>query len=37
MTTFVYKPHWPGLSHADAMRQLEQFGTAVIPALGASV
>jgi alkanesulfonate monooxygenase SsuD/methylene tetrahydromethanopterin reductase-like flavin-dependent oxidoreductase (luciferase family) len=33
MTTFVYKPHWPGLSHADAMRQLEQFGTSVLPAL----
>jgi alkanesulfonate monooxygenase SsuD/methylene tetrahydromethanopterin reductase-like flavin-dependent oxidoreductase (luciferase family) len=37
MTTFVYKPHWPGLPHADAMRQLEQFGTQVIPALTAGV
>jgi alkanesulfonate monooxygenase SsuD/methylene tetrahydromethanopterin reductase-like flavin-dependent oxidoreductase (luciferase family) len=33
MTTFVYKPHWPGLSHADAMRQLEEFGTSVLPQL----
>ena len=22
MTHFIYKPHWPGLSHADAMAQL---------------
>jgi len=31
MSHFVYKPHWPGLSHRDAMEQLEQFGTEVIP------
>jgi alkanesulfonate monooxygenase SsuD/methylene tetrahydromethanopterin reductase-like flavin-dependent oxidoreductase (luciferase family) len=33
MTHFVYKPHWPGLRHAEAMAQLEQFGTQVIPEL----
>lgn len=33
MTHFVFKPHWPGLPHAEAMRQLERFGTAVVPAL----
>ena len=33
MTHFVYKPHWPGLSHADAMAQLEEFGTTVVPEL----
>lgn len=33
MTHFVYKPHWPGLSHRDAMAQLELFGTRVIPAV----
>ena len=33
MTHFVFKPHWPGLPHADALRQLELFGTAVLPAL----
>ena len=27
MTHFVYKPHWPGLPHRDAMAQLEEFGT----------
>jgi alkanesulfonate monooxygenase SsuD/methylene tetrahydromethanopterin reductase-like flavin-dependent oxidoreductase (luciferase family) len=37
MTHFVYKPHWPGLSHVDAMRQLEQFGTDVMPALRTGV
>jgi alkanesulfonate monooxygenase SsuD/methylene tetrahydromethanopterin reductase-like flavin-dependent oxidoreductase (luciferase family) len=33
MTHFVYKPHWPGLPHRDAMAQLEQFGTAIVPEL----
>jgi alkanesulfonate monooxygenase SsuD/methylene tetrahydromethanopterin reductase-like flavin-dependent oxidoreductase (luciferase family) len=33
MTHFVYKPHWPGLSHRDAMQQLEQFGAHVMPLL----
>ena len=33
MTHFIYKPHWPGLSHADAMAQLEEFGTKVLPEL----
>ena len=27
MTTFMFKPQWPGLEHRDAMRQLERFGT----------
>jgi alkanesulfonate monooxygenase SsuD/methylene tetrahydromethanopterin reductase-like flavin-dependent oxidoreductase (luciferase family) len=35
MTHFVYKPHWPGLPHAEAMRQLELFGTEVMPLLAA--
>jgi hypothetical protein len=35
MTHFVYKPHWPGLPHRDAMAQLEEFGTTVIPELRA--
>jgi alkanesulfonate monooxygenase SsuD/methylene tetrahydromethanopterin reductase-like flavin-dependent oxidoreductase (luciferase family) len=34
MTHFVFKPHWPGLPHAEAMRQLEIFGTSVAPAVG---
>lgn len=34
MTHFVFKPHWPGLPHAEAMRQLELFGTLVLPAVG---
>ncbi len=33
MTHFVYKPHWPGLPHRDAMAQLEQFGASVVPEL----
>jgi alkanesulfonate monooxygenase SsuD/methylene tetrahydromethanopterin reductase-like flavin-dependent oxidoreductase (luciferase family) len=33
MTHFIYKPHWPGLPHAEAMRQLELFGTSVLPLL----
>jgi alkanesulfonate monooxygenase SsuD/methylene tetrahydromethanopterin reductase-like flavin-dependent oxidoreductase (luciferase family) len=34
MTHFVFKPHWPGLPHVEAMRQLEIFGTSVAPAVG---
>ena len=33
MTHFVYKPHWPGLPHREAMAQLEEFGTTVLPEL----
>jgi alkanesulfonate monooxygenase SsuD/methylene tetrahydromethanopterin reductase-like flavin-dependent oxidoreductase (luciferase family) len=33
MTDFMFKPQWPGLPHAEAMRQLELFGTEVIPRL----
>ena len=33
MTDFVFKPHWPGLSHLEAMHQLEVFGTDVMPKL----
>jgi alkanesulfonate monooxygenase SsuD/methylene tetrahydromethanopterin reductase-like flavin-dependent oxidoreductase (luciferase family) len=33
MTHFMFKPQWPGLAHADAMRQLELFGTQVMPLL----
>lgn len=33
MTHFVYKPHWPGLPHAEAMRQLDRFGSEVVPLL----
>jgi len=33
MTHFMFKSHWQGLSHADAMRQLERFGTEVLPKL----
>jgi alkanesulfonate monooxygenase SsuD/methylene tetrahydromethanopterin reductase-like flavin-dependent oxidoreductase (luciferase family) len=33
MTHFIFKPHWPGLAHREAMRQLELFGTEVLPAL----
>ena len=33
MTHFVYKPHWPGLPHREAMPQLEEFGTEVVPEL----
>ena len=31
MTHFVYKPQWLGLPHVEAMRQLEAFGTGVLP------
>ncbi|GAA3759041.1 hypothetical protein GCM10022225_50620 [Plantactinospora mayteni] len=33
MTHFVYKPHWPGLPHREAMKQLEEFGTKVVAEL----
>jgi len=33
MTHFMFKPHWPGLPHREAMAQLELFGTAVLPQL----
>jgi len=33
MTDFMFKPQWPGLDHREAMRQLELFGTEVIPRL----
>jgi alkanesulfonate monooxygenase SsuD/methylene tetrahydromethanopterin reductase-like flavin-dependent oxidoreductase (luciferase family) len=33
MTHFVYKAHWPGLPHREAMAQLEEFGTKVLPEL----
>ena len=33
MTHFVFKPQWPGLPHVEAMRQLERFGTDVLPLL----
>jgi alkanesulfonate monooxygenase SsuD/methylene tetrahydromethanopterin reductase-like flavin-dependent oxidoreductase (luciferase family) len=33
MTDFVFKPHWPGLPHRDAMEQLERFGADVVPKL----
>jgi len=35
MTHFMFKSHWQGLPHADAMRQLERFGTEVLPKLRA--
>ncbi len=33
MTHFMFKPQWPGLPHAEAMWQIEEFGSKVIPAL----
>ena len=33
MMEFVFKPQWPGLPHAEAMSQLERFGTQVMPLL----
>jgi alkanesulfonate monooxygenase SsuD/methylene tetrahydromethanopterin reductase-like flavin-dependent oxidoreductase (luciferase family) len=33
MTDFMFKPQWPGLEHREAMRQLELFGTEVLPLL----
>jgi alkanesulfonate monooxygenase SsuD/methylene tetrahydromethanopterin reductase-like flavin-dependent oxidoreductase (luciferase family) len=35
MTHFMLKTQWPGLPHREAMRQLEWFGTKVIPLLRA--
>lgn len=34
MTHFMFKPQWPGLPHAEAIRQLELLGTEVMPLLG---
>jgi alkanesulfonate monooxygenase SsuD/methylene tetrahydromethanopterin reductase-like flavin-dependent oxidoreductase (luciferase family) len=31
MTHFMYKPQWLGVPHIEAMRQLEAFGTGVLP------
>lgn len=31
MTHFVYKPQWLGLPHIEAMRQLEAYGSQVLP------
>lgn len=31
MTHFMFKPQWPGLPHEEAMKQIELFGTQVIP------
>lgn len=36
MTHFLYKPHWVGQTHAEAMRQLELFGTEVMPRVAAA-
>lgn len=33
MTQFMFKSHWQGTSHGDAMMQLERFGTEVMPQL----
>lgn len=33
MTHFMFKSHWQGLPHVEAMRQLERFGTEVMPKL----
>jgi alkanesulfonate monooxygenase SsuD/methylene tetrahydromethanopterin reductase-like flavin-dependent oxidoreductase (luciferase family) len=33
MTHFLFKAHWPGLPHLEAMRQLERFGSEVLPQL----
>jgi alkanesulfonate monooxygenase SsuD/methylene tetrahydromethanopterin reductase-like flavin-dependent oxidoreductase (luciferase family) len=35
MTHFIFKPQWPGLPHAEALGQLELFGTKVLPLLNA--
>lgn len=37
MTQFILKPQWFGLPHADAMKQIELFGTQVIPLLKKSI
>lgn len=31
MTHFMFKSHWQGLAHSEAMKQLERFGNEVIP------
>lgn len=36
MTSFIYKPHWQGFSHVESLRQLEEFGTRVVPLLAAA-
>jgi alkanesulfonate monooxygenase SsuD/methylene tetrahydromethanopterin reductase-like flavin-dependent oxidoreductase (luciferase family) len=36
MTHFMFKSHWPGLPHLEAMRQVELFGTRVMPLLRAA-
>jgi alkanesulfonate monooxygenase SsuD/methylene tetrahydromethanopterin reductase-like flavin-dependent oxidoreductase (luciferase family) len=36
LTHFLYKPHWVGQTHAEAMRQLELFGTEVMPLVAQS-
>jgi alkanesulfonate monooxygenase SsuD/methylene tetrahydromethanopterin reductase-like flavin-dependent oxidoreductase (luciferase family) len=33
MTHFMFKSHWQGLPHVEAMKQLELFGTKVLPQL----
>lgn len=33
MTHFMFKPQWPGLPHAEALKQIELFGAQVIPQL----
>lgn len=33
MTMFLFKSHWQGLPHSDAMKQLELFGATVVPQL----
>jgi alkanesulfonate monooxygenase SsuD/methylene tetrahydromethanopterin reductase-like flavin-dependent oxidoreductase (luciferase family) len=33
MTEFIFKPQWLGVPHSEAMRQLELFGTKVMPHL----
>jgi len=35
MTHFMLKPQWQGMPHAEAMKQIELFGTEVIPRLRA--
>ena len=37
MTHFMLKPQWLGMPHVDAMRQIELFGTEVIPRLLAEI
>jgi alkanesulfonate monooxygenase SsuD/methylene tetrahydromethanopterin reductase-like flavin-dependent oxidoreductase (luciferase family) len=34
MTHLVFKPQWPGLPHAEAMRQTELLGAEVMPLVG---